>query len=215
MDLSKYKTRSGMTISSTLSDTVEMRKKITKLILEEAAGSKNEEAIKAALATSSSDKAEAEVESKLSEKITKFCNDFSEEECTDYYYLSDVFFKLGITATKEISKEFESKGKKKLAENIMKSAFPFSKIVDLEPSSVEIIYNETEITDFAKALKGADSAVREFIFTNLPPKVSTMLREEIEYMGPIRVKDSEEAKEKILKTILNLLSEGKISFSVK
>ncbi|MBR6912619.1 MAG: hypothetical protein IKN34_02260 [Treponema sp.] len=213
MDLSKYKTRSGMTISDTLSDTVGTRKSIANLILEEAAGSKNEEAIKSALATAISDKAESDVESRLSEKISDFCKEFSEEESTNYYYLSDVLFKLGIKATKEIADNFESKGKKKVAERIMRESFPFNKLVDLEPSAIEKIYNETDSGEFSKAMKGADNATREFILSNLPSKVSMLIKEDIEFMGPIRVKDAEESKEKILTTVRNLLLEEKISLA--
>ena len=213
MDLSKYKTRSGMSISNTLSDTVETRKRIAKLILEEAVGSKNEEEIKSTLATALSEEAESEAESKLSEKIREFCKTFSEEECTNCYYLPDVLFKLGLSSVKEIAENFESQKKSRAAEKIMSAFFPSNRLVDLEPSAVEKIFNETDSLVFSKAMKGADSATREFILKNLPQKVSALLLEDIEFMGPVRVQDTEEAKEMILKTARKLLLERKISLA--
>src|SRR4030042_615102 len=64
--------------------------------------------------------------------------------------------------------------------------------------------------ELAKALKGVEAEVQDKIFRNMSKRASTLLREDMEYMGPVRLKDVEEAQQKIVSVIRKLAEQGEI-----
>jgi len=67
-----------------------------------------------------------------------------------------------------------------------------------------------DMKDVALALKGASEALREKFFKNLSKRAVEMLKEDMEYMGPVRVRDVEEAQQKIVNVIRALEEAGEI-----
>ncbi|MDU2066195.1 MAG: flagellar motor switch protein FliG [Sporomusaceae bacterium] len=100
-----------------------------------------------------------------------------------------------------------------LAEEIKKRMFVFEDIVLLDDRSLQLVLREIESKDLGLALKASSSEVAEKIYKNMSKRASEMLREEIEYMGPVRIRDVEESQQKIVNVIRRLEESGEIIVS--
>ncbi len=100
-----------------------------------------------------------------------------------------------------------------LAEEIRKKMFVFEDILSLDDRSIQRVLREVDNNDLGIALKGAVEEVQNVIFNNLSKRLATMIREEMEYMGPVRLKDVEEAQQKIVNIIRKLEDSGEIVIS--
>ena len=97
-----------------------------------------------------------------------------------------------------------------LAEEIKKRMFVFEDIVMLNDRDIQKVMREVDSQGLAKALKSVDSEVQDKIFKNMSKRAANMLKEEMEYMGPVRLKDVEEAQQKIVSIIRHLEDSGEI-----
>jgi flagellar motor switch protein FliG len=97
-----------------------------------------------------------------------------------------------------------------LAEEIKKRMFVFEDIVMLDDRAIQKVMREVDSQELAKALKSVDTEVQDKIFKNMSKRAATMLKEDMEYMGPIRLKDVEEAQQKIVSIIRHLEDTGEI-----
>jgi flagellar motor switch protein FliG len=97
-----------------------------------------------------------------------------------------------------------------LAEEIKKRMFVFEDIVMLDDRSIQKVLREVDSQELAKALKSVDTDVQEKIFRNLSTRAATMIREDMDYMGPVRLKDVEESQQKIISIIRHLEDTGDI-----
>lgn len=97
-----------------------------------------------------------------------------------------------------------------LAEEIKKRMFVFEDIVLLDDRSVQQVLREVDTQDLGKALRSMDSDVQDKIFHNMSKRAATLLQEDMEFMGPVRRKDVEEAQQKIVGVIRRLEEKGDI-----
>jgi flagellar motor switch protein FliG len=97
-----------------------------------------------------------------------------------------------------------------LAEEIKKRMFVFEDIVNIDNRSIQRIIRDIENADLQLALKVASEEVREVIFRNMSKRMSETFKEEMEYMGPVRLRDVEEAQTRIVSTIRRLEESGEI-----
>lgn len=97
-----------------------------------------------------------------------------------------------------------------LAEEIKKRMFVFEDIVNIDNRSIQRIIRDIENADLQLALKVASEEVREAIFRNMSKRMAETFREEMEYMGPVRLRDVEEAQTRIVATIRRLEDAGEI-----
>ncbi|NLB88378.1 MAG: flagellar motor switch protein FliG [Syntrophomonadaceae bacterium] len=97
-----------------------------------------------------------------------------------------------------------------LAEEIKKLMFVFEDIVMIDDRSVQRVLREVESQDLALALKGASNEVAQKIFKNMSQRAGDMLKEDIEFMGPVRLRDVEEAQQRIVNIIRRLEETGEI-----
>ena len=97
-----------------------------------------------------------------------------------------------------------------LAEEIKRRMFVFEDIVLLGDKDIQKVLREIDSTEMAKALKGVNSEVQEKIFKNMSKRAASVLKEDMEYMGPVRVKDVEEAQQKIVGIIRRLEDNGDV-----
>jgi len=97
-----------------------------------------------------------------------------------------------------------------LAEDIKKRMFVFEDIVMLDDKAIQKVMREVDSQGLAKALKSVDTEVQDKIFKNMSKRAASMLKEEMEYMGPVRLKDVEEAQQKIVSIIRHLEDTGEI-----
>jgi len=100
-----------------------------------------------------------------------------------------------------------------LASEIKNLMFVFEDIILLDNRSVQRVLKEVETKDLAIALKAASDDVKQKIFSNVSERVSSMIKEEMEYMGPMRLSDVETTQQKVVETIRRLQEEGQIIIS--
>ncbi len=100
-----------------------------------------------------------------------------------------------------------------LAEEIKKRMFVFEDIVLLDDRSLQLVLREIDSKDLALALKASSSEVAEKVYKNMSKRAAEMLREEIQYMGPVRIRDVEEAQQKVVNVIRRLEESGEIIVS--
>jgi flagellar motor switch protein FliG len=97
-----------------------------------------------------------------------------------------------------------------LAEEIKKKMFVFEDIVLLDDRSIQKVLREVDSQELAKALKAVDTEVQEKIFRNMSKRASGLLREDMDFMGPVRLRDVEESQQKIVNIIRRLEEAGDI-----
>lgn len=97
-----------------------------------------------------------------------------------------------------------------LSEEIRRRMFVFEDIVSLDNRSIQRIIREIDNTQWAIALKGASEEVKEVVFANMSKRLSEMIKEDIEFMGPVRIRDIEEAQQNIVNVIRKLEEDGEI-----
>ena len=100
-----------------------------------------------------------------------------------------------------------------LADEIRKKMFVFEDILLLDDRSIQRVLRDVENSDLAVALKGSNEQVQNAIFNNLSKRLATMIKEDMEFMGPVRMKDVEEAQQKIVSVIRKLEDAGEIVIS--
>jgi flagellar motor switch protein FliG len=100
-----------------------------------------------------------------------------------------------------------------LAEEIKRRMFVFEDILTLDSRSIQRFLREVDNNQLAVALKGATDDVQKLIFANMSKRLSEMIREDLEFMGPVRLKDVEEAQQKIVNIIRKLEDAGEIVIS--
>src|SRR5574344_1331636 len=97
-----------------------------------------------------------------------------------------------------------------LAEEVRELMFVFEDIVTLDDRAIQRVLREVDTKDLAMSLKGTKDDVREKIFKNMSERAQGMLREEMEYMGPVRAREVQEVQTKIVNIIRTLELAGEI-----
>ena len=152
-----------------------------------------------------------EVESVLERKLSSLLNQ-------DYTIVGGVDAIVGILNTvdrgteKHIMESLEIE-EPELADEIRKKMFVFEDILLLDDRAIQRVLRDVDNNDLAVALKGANEEVQGVIFKNLSKRLAAMIREDMEFMGPVRMKDVEEAQQKIVSIIRKLEDSAEIVIS--
>lgn len=100
-----------------------------------------------------------------------------------------------------------------LAEQIRQQMFVFKDIVVLDDRSIQLVLREVATKDLGLALKGANTEVALKIQSNMSARAAQMLKDDMEFMGPVRLRDVEEAQQRIVKVIRKLEEGGALVIS--
>ena len=100
-----------------------------------------------------------------------------------------------------------------LADEIRRKMFVFEDILSLDDRSIQRVLRDVDNKELAVALKSANEEVQSAIFRNLSQRLAAMIREEMDFMGPVRLKDVEEAQQKIVNIVRKLEDQGDIVIS--
>ena len=100
-----------------------------------------------------------------------------------------------------------------LADEIRKKMFVFEDILLLDDKAIQRVLRDVDNSDLEMALKSANEQVQNAIFKNLSKRLAVMIKEDMEFMGPVRMKDVEEAQQKIVNIIRKLEDTGEIIIS--
>ena len=91
-----------------------------------------------------------------------------------------------------------------------KYLFTFEDLVILDDRAIQKVLREVDSQELAKALKNVDREVQDKIFRNMSKRAADMLKEDMEFMGPVRLCDVEDSQIKIVKIIRKLEADGEI-----
>ena len=152
-----------------------------------------------------------EVERVLERKLSSLMNQ-------DYTIVGGVDAIVGILntvdrGTEKPSMESLEIEEPELADEIRKKMFVFEDILLLDDRAIQRVLRDVDNNDLAVALKGANEEVQGVIFKNLSKRLAAMIKEDMEYMGPVRMKDVEEAQQKIVSIIRKLEDSAEIVIS--
>ena len=100
-----------------------------------------------------------------------------------------------------------------LADEIRRKMFVFEDILSLDDRTIQRVLRDVDNSDLATALKNANEEVQNVIFNNLSKRLAAMIKEDMDFMGPVRMKDVEEAQQKIVNIIRKLEDTGEIIIS--
>lgn len=100
-----------------------------------------------------------------------------------------------------------------LADEIRKKMFVFEDVLLLDDRAIQRVLRDVDNNDLAVALKGANEQVQNAIFNNLSKRLAAMIKEDMDFMGPVRMKDVEEAQQKIVNIIRKLEDSAEIVIS--
>ena len=107
-----------------------------------------------------------------------------------------------ITALEERNRE--------AAERIRALMFVFEDLSKLDPGGVQTLLRTVEKDQLALALKGASDALREMFFTNMSERAGKIMREDMETMGPVRLREVEQAQTAMVQVAKDLANKGEI-----
>ena len=100
-----------------------------------------------------------------------------------------------------------------LADEIRKKMFVFEDILLLDDRAIQRVLRDVDNADLGVALKAANEELQNVIFKNLSKRLAAMIKEDMEFMGPVRMKDVEEAQQKVVSVIRKLEDSGEIVIS--
>ncbi len=98
----------------------------------------------------------------------------------------------------------------RLVEEITELMFMFEDLVHLPPATIQRILKEVDSKTLALALKATSNELKEKIYENMSERAANMLKEELDYLGPVRIKDVEQAQKEILEIARRLEEQGEI-----
>ena len=126
--------------------------------------------------------------------------------------IAEILNLIDTTAEKNILQSLEADDPD-LAAEVKNMMFVFDDLVLLDDRSFQRLLKELETKDLSVALKAAGEEVKNKIFSNVSERVSVMIQEEMEFMGPTRLSDVEAAQSRIVEAVRRLEEEGQIIVS--
>lgn len=148
------------------------------------------------------------VEQNLEKKFSSLMSlDFT--EIGGVNYIADIMNNMDRANEKYIFDELTRKDAA-LCEEIRKRMFVFEDITALDDMSIQRFLREVDSKDLVFALKGANKEVAETIFKNMSTRSSESVRSDLEYTHNVRLRDVEEAQQRIVGVIRRLESEGEL-----
>ncbi|MBQ3644860.1 MAG: flagellar motor switch protein FliG [Candidatus Riflebacteria bacterium] len=100
-----------------------------------------------------------------------------------------------------------------LADEIKKKMFVFEDVVLIDDRGLQRLFKEIDQKDLSLALKGVTDEVKEKFYKNMSKRAAEMLKEDMAYMGPVRMRDVDQAQQRIVKLVKKLESKGEIIVS--
>ena len=148
----------------------------------------------------------------MEEVLRKKIGSASSEETTEVgglNFIADVMNHVDRGTERDIFDELNMKNPQ-LAEDVRKLMFVFEDIAYLDPLSIQRFLREVDSRDLAVALKVANKEVSSAIFANMSTRMRESIQSDIEYLHNIRMRDVEEAQQRIVASIRRLEEEGEI-----
>lgn len=128
--------------------------------------------------------------------------------------IATILNKTSISLSKEIMEKLERKNED-IATEIKRLMFLFEDIIRIQDNSIQKILRNVDRKDLALSLKNADDKLKEKIFGNMSERAAELLKEELEMMGMVKLKDVEGAQAKIIDIIKDLEAQEEIVLNIR
>lgn len=151
------------------------------------------------------------IEVSLEKKFATLANSDS-MEVGGIAYVAEIMNNVDRATEKYIFDELTARDQK-LADLIKQKMFVFEDIVNLESKDIQEFVKQVDSKDLAVAIKGSTQEVAECIFSNISSRARENLQADIEYLHNIRMRDVDEAQQRIVGIIRRLEQEGAITIS--
>lgn len=160
--------------------------------------------------TKSYQKSDAQVISEVEHIITSSGMDFTD----DYKIIKDNIILSGKAFAEEAVHKFQNETPLFL-KKIEDCLFSFEDLQYLDDRAIQKVLRDIDMQELAIALKGASTEVQVKIFRNMSQRVATMLKEDMEWMGPVRTQDVDAAQANLVKIVFRLSNNGDILLTLK
>jgi len=124
-------------------------------------------------------------------------------------YVADVLNKVDRGTEKYIFDELSARDPA-LVDEIKKKMFVFEDILSLDSMSIQRFIRDVETKDLAVAIKGSNAEVAATLYANMPQRMQESIQQEIEYLHNVRMRDVDEAQQRIVGIIRHLEEEGEL-----
>lgn len=128
--------------------------------------------------------------------------------------LATILNRASVTLSKEILENIEQRDAD-VALEIKRLMFLFEDIINIQDKDIQKIMREIDRKDLALALKVSDDKLKNKIFANMSERASDLLKEELQYMGMVKLKEVEAAQAKIIDVVKTLEEAGEISLNIR
>jgi flagellar motor switch protein FliG len=135
---------------------------------------------------------------------------FSRESYGGVRAVSEIFNQLDAGSSKEILDVIEGQNPN-LVETIRQLMFVFEDLLNIDANQLKEILSRVDRKILTTALKGTSGKLREHFFSTMSPRAVEMLRDDIDSMGPVKIKEVEGAQQQIIGIVRQLEAEGVIS----
>jgi flagellar motor switch protein FliG len=146
------------------------------------------------------------------EKIlqAEFMSSLSHSKKSDSYEIVAEIFNNFDRATEQKFFEFLEKRSAETAQKIRDLMFTFEDLVKIDNAGIQVILRSADKQKLPIALKGANDKIKDLFFKNMSERASKILKEDIQALGPVRIKDVDEAQMSIVQTAKQLADSGEI-----
>ena len=155
-------------------------------------------------------KSDAKVISEVEHIVTASGMDFTD----DYKIIKDNIILSGKNFAENAVHNFQKETpifKKKIEDCL----FCFEDFQYLDDRAIQKVLRDSDQQELAKALRGASTEVQDKFFRNMPQRTGNMLKEDMEWMAPVRTQDIEAAQASLVQIVFNLSNKGEILISMK
>jgi flagellar motor switch protein FliG len=126
--------------------------------------------------------------------------------------MADIFNNLDRSTENRFMSALEERNRES-AERIKALMFTFEDLLRVDPAGIQVLLRQVEKDQLAMSLKGASDDVKELFFKNMSERAAKMMREDMEAMGPVRLKEVDEAQANVVQTAKQLADSGEIVIS--
>jgi flagellar motor switch protein FliG len=126
--------------------------------------------------------------------------------------MAEIFNNLDRNAENRFMAALEERSRE-AAEKIKSLMFTFEDLARIDAAGIQLLLRTVEKDKLALALKGASDSIKDLMFKNLSERAAKMLKDDIEGLGPVRLREVDEAQSSIVATAKDLASSGQITLS--
>ena len=126
--------------------------------------------------------------------------------------MADIFNNLDRSTENRFMGALEERNRES-AERIKGLMFTFEDLLRIDPAGIQVMLRQVEKDQLAMALKGGSDDIKDLFFKNMSERASKMMQEDMEAMGPVRLKEVDEAQGNVVQTAKGLADAGEIIIS--